>query len=492
MKKLKFIFYTLLLISSFLFPQSEQRFAEIGNLELLNGSTLFNCKIGYRTFGKLNPDSSNVVIYPTWFGGTSEHISGLIGKGKIVDSSKYFVIAIDALANGVSTSPSNSKLQSGNNFPEITIDDMVNSQYKMLKEHFGFKHIHAIIGGSMGSMQALQWIVSYPNFISKAIPYVASPRRSTYDRLIMQFRKKTIETYRELGADDKLISTMINYTTQLFVRSPEYIIENISHDDFESYIYKKIENREPSKTFTIDNHLAQLKAMISYNIYKDFNNSVAETARHIKAKVFLILGETDMLVHPAPALELADELGCKVLLLENNCGHLAPGCELQKCSNYINYFLQSNIPNCNLNNSELYPSMACGSSYSRMPELLKPIDNINEEFNSLVDTSIFTKRLYVKMIVDSLGNVKCADILLGENDYVDSVAISFVQKLKFHPAEKRFVTNSNTGGTISKHKPHKVKRRAKRKISYKKAPSEIILPLTPLKLLRSTNNDEPK
>ncbi len=341
MKKVKFIFFTLIVISSFLFPQSEQQFAEIGNLELLNGNTLFNCKVGYRTFGKLNADSSNVVIYPTWFGGTSKHISGLIGKGKIVDSSKYFVIVIDALANGVSTSPSNSELQSGKGFPEITIDDMVNSQYKMLTENFGFKHIHAIIGGSMGSMQALQWIVSYPNFISKAIPYVASPRRSTYDRLIIQFRKKIIETYRELGADDKLINRMLNYTTQLFVRSPEYVIENITHKNFEKFIDDKIENREPSKTFTIDNHLAQLKAMISYNIYKDFNNSVTETAQHIKAKVFLILGKTDMLVNPAPALEIADALGCKVLLLENNCGHLSVGCELEKCSNEILKFLES-------------------------------------------------------------------------------------------------------------------------------------------------------
>ncbi len=340
MKKIKFVLFTIVLISSLLFPQAKQQFAEIGNLKLLSGCTLFNCKIGYRTFGKLNSDSSNVVIYPTWFGGTSQHISNLIGEGGIVDSSKYFVIAIDALANGVSTSPSNSKLQSGKDFPEISIDDMVNSQYKMLTENFRFKHIHAIIGGSMGSMQALQWIVSYPNFISKAIPYVASPRRSTYDRLIMQFRKRIIETYRELGADDKLINTMLNYTTQLFVRSPEYIIENISHDDFESYLDKKIENREPSKTFTIDNHLAQLKAMISYNIYKGFNNSVTETAQHIKTKVFLILGKTDMLVHPAPALELADELGCKVLLLENNCGHLAPGCELKKCGIQISSFLK--------------------------------------------------------------------------------------------------------------------------------------------------------
>lgn len=339
MKILKFILLNLIFIATLTFAQSIQQFADIGHLELTNGDTLLNCKIGYRTFGELNSDSSNIVIYPTWFAGTSTQIVGLIEKRNFIDASKFFIIAIDAIANGVSTSPSNSELQSNKNFPKVTIEDMVNSQHKMLTEILGFKHIHAIVGGSMGSMQALQWIVSYPDFVDKAVPYVATPRRSTYDDLILKFRKRMIESYQELGADDKLINIMISYTTQLFARSPEYIVENISHDGFEKFIDKKIENREPSKTFTIENHLAQLYAMEDYNIYKDFNNSVEETAKHIKAEVFLILGKTDHLVNPAPALELAKTLNCKVLLLENNCGHLAVSCELDRCGIEINKFL---------------------------------------------------------------------------------------------------------------------------------------------------------
>jgi homoserine O-acetyltransferase len=325
---------------SIVFPQGEQQFATIGDLQLESGATLLNCKVGFRTFGKLNSDSSNIIIYPTWFGGTSEHIKNSIGKNKLADDSKYFIIAIDALANGVSTSPSNYKLQSGEKFPEIAIEDMVNSQYKLLTEHFGVKHIFAIIGGSMGSMQALQWIVSYPDFIDKAIPYAATPRRSSYDQLIMAFRLKMIKSYRELGAADDFINTMINYTTQLFVRSPEYRIEHTSYEEFPAYL-EKVENRKPSKTFSIDNHLAQLEAMATYNIYKNYNNSIAETVKHIHTEVFFILGKTDMLVHPAPALELAEILNCKVLLLENNCGHLALGCDLQKCSFEINKFLSN-------------------------------------------------------------------------------------------------------------------------------------------------------
>ena len=332
-------FIFLFLLTSILFAQHEQQYAEIGNLQLETGKTLQNCKIGYRTFGTLNSDSSNIVIYPTWFAGTSEQITGLIGQNKLVDDSKYFVIAIDALANGISTSPSNFEVQLGNDFPKISILDMVNSQYKMLTENFKFKHIYAIIGGSMGSMQALQWIVTHPDFISKAVPYVATPLRSTYDDLIMQFRKRMIESYRELGASDELINVMINYTTQLFARTPDYIIEKISHNDFDKFIDEKIEHREPSKTFTIDNHLAQLNAMENYNIYKYFNNFVSETAKQIKTKVFFILNKSDHLVNPTPALELAKVLKCQVLLLDNNCGHLGIGCDFEKCRVEINRFL---------------------------------------------------------------------------------------------------------------------------------------------------------
>lgn len=486
MKLLKQLIILFLLLSSITFAQSKQLFAEIGDLKLESGESLYDCNIGFRTFGTMNADRSNIVIYPTWFGGTTSQIANLIGPGKLIDDTKYYVIAIDALGNGVSTSPSNSELQSGKDFPEISIDDMVNSQYRLLTEYLEIEHIFAIIGGSMGSMQALQWIVTYPDFIDKAIPYVASPRRSSYDQLIMAFRKKMIESYQELGADDKFIITMMNYTTQLFAYSPEYRIDNTTPEEFPAYI-EKIESREPSKTFTIENHLAQLQAMITFNIYKDFNNSVNETAKHIKTEIFFILGDTDMLVNPEPALELADELGCKVLLLENNCGHLSVGCDLKEISKDIDYFLQSNIPNCNLDKYELYGSML-HVPFSKFPELIKSIDEINAEFNSLLDSTHFTKTIHVKMIVDTSGNVKCADILRGENNFVDSIAIKFVRELKLRPAERRFYPNSNVGGTVHKYKPTRVRNRAVRKAYYKKVMANVTIPLTPTKPHKKSSN----
>ena len=101
--------------------------ASVGDLTLVSGEVIRDCRIGYRTFGHLNADKSNVVVFATWFRGTTKDLIDLFGPGKLVDTSKYYVIAVDALGDGVSSSPSNSPSQLHMTFPKIAIRDMVNS-----------------------------------------------------------------------------------------------------------------------------------------------------------------------------------------------------------------------------------------------------------------------------------------------------------------------------------------------------------------------------
>lgn len=106
-----------LLLLSLTVAAQEQQFAQLGDFKLENSEVIRECRIGYRTFGKLNSDRSNAIVLPTWAGGTTEQLKSSVGPGKLVDSERYFVIAIDALGNGVSSSPSNSKLQPRMKFP---------------------------------------------------------------------------------------------------------------------------------------------------------------------------------------------------------------------------------------------------------------------------------------------------------------------------------------------------------------------------------------
>ena len=132
-----------------------QRYASVGDFPLENGQKIVDCKIGYRTFGKLNATRSNTLIYLTP-GGTTTYMMELFGAATEVDTSKFYLILIDALGNGVSSSPSNSISQPKTSFPQFGIRDMVNTQYKMLTENLNIHHLAAIVGGSVGGLQALQ------------------------------------------------------------------------------------------------------------------------------------------------------------------------------------------------------------------------------------------------------------------------------------------------------------------------------------------------
>src|SRR5579871_5848733 len=136
-------------------PQ-HQLFAE-GDLKLESGEAIKDFSISYVTHGTLNAKKSNAILMVTALGGNHHRLDFMIGPGKALDPEKYFIICTDAIGNGLTTSPSNSKLQPRMKFPQFVIRDMIESQYRLLREKIGVDHLVAVIGPSMGGMQALQW-----------------------------------------------------------------------------------------------------------------------------------------------------------------------------------------------------------------------------------------------------------------------------------------------------------------------------------------------
>lgn len=317
----------------------EQQFARLGDFRLESGERIRDCRIGYRTFGRLNDDKSNAVLFTTWAGGTTEQLKSNIGAGKLVDSTKYYVIAVDALSNGVSSSPSNSAVQPRMSFPKIAIADMVNTQHELLTKVLGLNRLKAVIGISMGGMQTFQWMVSYPDFMEKAITIVGSPRLAPYDLLHWQTQIDAIMN------DPAWMRG--NYTANP-ARVAEYEFGAILLTTPEDYnkrmtrqkVFEELAKAKSANGSDANNKIRQSQAMMALDVAEKFGGSLERAAAAVKARVFVILAKFDHTVTPGPAREFARLLpGSKMLELESDCGHLAPSCESQRVNEAVADFL---------------------------------------------------------------------------------------------------------------------------------------------------------
>lgn len=340
-KLTRFLLYpfALLLLLTGAASAQELRFAELGDFKLESGETLRDCRIGYRTFGKLNADQSNAVLYPTWASGTSEQLKSNVGHGRLVDDTDYFVITIDALANGVSSSPSNSKLQPRMGFPKITIGDMVNAEYAVVTKVLGLKHLKAVIGTSMGGMQTFQWMVAYPEFMDKAITIVGSPRLAPYDLLLWQAQIDAIMNDRGWNNGDYTVNPARAAEAEfsaLLLTTPADYNKRMKREQ----VLAEIEKSKQTSTFDANDKIRQDQAMMALDVSAPFGGSMERAAAAVKAKVLVIVAKTDHVVTPGPATDFAGLLHAPLLVLEGDCGHLATVCESQKVNEAVAGFLK--------------------------------------------------------------------------------------------------------------------------------------------------------
>jgi homoserine O-acetyltransferase len=317
---------------------SPQQSADIGDLELVSGGALYDTRVGYRTAGTLNADKSNVIVFPTWFTGTSGDLLKWekIGPGRLADTDRYYVIAIDALGNGVSTSPSNSKRQPAADFPAIAIDDMVNAAYALLTRHLGFEHVHAVMGISMGGMQTFQWTWQYPDYMDKAVPIDGSPRLTSYDLLQWQTHAAAIEIMQEAGVSNARIMDFLASLNLLTLWTPDYFVKNVTSEALPQF---RSESSDGYAQRDANDYLAQLRAMLALDVFADGAAAGRPYAESIQADVLVVGVPSDHMVNPAPGKALANAVGARYAEIDSNCGHIGTGCEEWTVTALVNAFL---------------------------------------------------------------------------------------------------------------------------------------------------------
>ena len=173
----------------------EKKTFEMSSYTTQGGQPIKNVKVGWQAAGTLNADRSNAILITHFFSGTSHafgkyaatdkaagYWDAIIGPGKAIDTNKYYVISSDTLINlnakapnVTTTGPASVNPDTGKpygmSFPLITFGDMVNVQ-KALMESLGITRLKAVVGASMGALQAYEWAASYPQMVERIVPVI--------------------------------------------------------------------------------------------------------------------------------------------------------------------------------------------------------------------------------------------------------------------------------------------------------------------------------
>jgi len=150
-----------------------------GDFPLDSGEAIEDFRLSFAAHGDLADDRLPAVAVLCAIASTHHRLDFLIGPGRALDPARMRILAIDAIGNGLSSSPSNSTGQPGAAFPRFTVRDMVRSQ-KRLADHLGIARLHAVVGASMGGMQALQWGVTYPGAVGRIVALTPMARATAW------------------------------------------------------------------------------------------------------------------------------------------------------------------------------------------------------------------------------------------------------------------------------------------------------------------------
>lgn len=309
--------------------QHQAQIVALGTCQMSSGGILLDCRVGYRTFGRLNADRSNAVLIPTWLGGKSNEWAPLLGPNAFVDTTTYYAIVVDALGNGVSSSPSNSA-----SFPSLSIADMVESQYRLVREHLRLPALHAVVGVSMGGMQVFEWAVRHPDFVSRFVSISGSPRLGAYDRLAWSSLLSTIGMARRYGIPSDSAWLQFARIRQL-VRATPAAINTLGPGVWESTaaMAHRLANME------FDNWAAQVRAMLDHDSYRTLGRDTVLALRKIGPRMLIAYSWDDHVVTAGPASEFARLSGTDTIAVRSPCGHDMDECAMADLGPVIRHFL---------------------------------------------------------------------------------------------------------------------------------------------------------
>ncbi len=349
------------------------------SLYLESGRILESYQLAYETYGELNQDKSNIIIITHALSG-SHHAAGyyegdrkpgywdsLIGDGKAIDTNKYFVIASNNLGSCFGSTGPMSNIQNSDEsyrfkFPVLTITDIVKAQ-KILIESLGITHVKAIIGGSMGGMQALCYAIEYPDFADIIIPLATTaytrPWAIAFNKVTVEAIKNdpdfkdgyyNSEDIKENGLKGLAVGRMAGHISYLATDSMDtkfgrkYVEQDGLYELFGRFeVERYLEYNGYSFPHNFD-PLSYLYIIKTINIFDAARGSdtLEDVLKKIKSKLHLLSFKGDMLFFPQEMEEIytiMNKIGngknCTYEMIDSTYGHDAFLVEVDKFEDKI-------------------------------------------------------------------------------------------------------------------------------------------------------------
>ena len=308
--------------------------ATLGVCRLSAGTVIDPCRVAYRTYGRLSPARDNVILIPTFFAGRSEDHWFMLGT--YVDTMRHHVVIVDALADGYSSSPSNTPTGAAP-FADLTIGDMVDVQHRFLTEHLGLRHLRAVVGISMGGFQAVEWAVRYPTFMDAAVPIVATPRPTNYDRLIFETWRSSAEALSGPTIDADSAWMQASRLETLFMRTTRYA--NDSSEASLARSVRELATAYRTTSWSLADYATQLRAIAAHDVSARFGGNMTSAASAVRAHMLFVWSPDDMVVDPRPAAAFARLVRADTLTVPSACGHAVFWCDAERIGRVVREFV---------------------------------------------------------------------------------------------------------------------------------------------------------
>ena len=324
-------------------PQ-RQTFSE--PLPLACGRSLAQYELVYETYGQLNASRSNAVLICHALSG-HHHAAGYhseddrkpgwwdacIGPGKAIDTNRFFVVSLNNLGGcHGSTGPSSIDPETGKsygaNFPMIVVEDWVNSQAR-LADLLGIDCWAAVVGGSLGGMQALQWAIAYPERVRNCVAIATASKLSAQNIAFNEVARQAIVSDKDFRDGDYAafgvipkhglgLARMVGHITYLSDDSMgqkfgrELRSEELKYDlksvEFQVESYLRYQGQEFSQRFDANTYLLMTKALDYYDPARAHNGDLAKTLEPVQARCLVVSFSTDWRFPPSRSRELANAL----------------------------------------------------------------------------------------------------------------------------------------------------------------------------------------